>query len=120
MHLSRRTVLKGVGTLPLAAGNFGFSAFAQAPSAAPSATEVPPVLFVHGNGDHAALWITTLWRMESNGSARPDVCDQFHRSTGANRRFSAATKSLLDGRPAPRTWRGHQGIATPHRPVARC
>src|SRR5712664_2020240 len=66
MHLSRRTVLKGVGTLPLAAGNFGFSAFAQAPPAAPSATEVPPILFVHGNGDHAALWITTLWRMESN------------------------------------------------------
>jgi hypothetical protein len=29
--------------------------------------EIPPVLFVHGNGDHAALWITTLWRMESNG-----------------------------------------------------
>src|ERR1700716_3364202 len=70
MHLSRRAVLKGVGTLPLAAGNFGFSAFAQAPPAAPSATEVPPVLFVHGNGDHAALWITTLWRMESNGVPR--------------------------------------------------
>src|ERR1700716_2322700 len=70
MHLSRRTVLKGAGILPLAAGNFGFSAFAQAPPAAPSATEVPPVLFVHGNGDHAALWITTLWRMESNGVPR--------------------------------------------------
>src|SRR5712664_2839455 len=70
MHLSRRTVLKGVGTLPLAAGNFGFSAFAQAPPAAPSATEVPPILFVHGNGDQAALWITTLWRMESNGVPR--------------------------------------------------
>src|ERR1700682_2717272 len=70
MRLSRRTVLKGVGTLPLAAGNFGFSAFAQAPPAAPAATEVPPILFVHGNGDHAALWITTLWRMESNGVAR--------------------------------------------------
>src|SRR5438445_7491833 len=70
MHLSRRTVLKGVGTLPLAAGNFGFSAFAQAPSAAPSATSVPPILFVHGNGDHAALWVTTLWRMESNGMPR--------------------------------------------------
>src|ERR1700716_3837542 len=70
MHLSRRTVLKGVGTLPLAAGNFGFSAFAQAPPAAPSATEVPPILFVHGNGDHAALWITPLWRMESNGVPR--------------------------------------------------
>jgi pimeloyl-ACP methyl ester carboxylesterase len=31
---------------------------------------MPPVLFVHGNGDQAALWITTLWRMESNGVAR--------------------------------------------------
>jgi pimeloyl-ACP methyl ester carboxylesterase len=69
MLTSRRTVLKGVGTLPLAAGNFGFSAFAQTPPAAPSA-EVPPILFVHGNGDHAALWITTLWRMESNGIPR--------------------------------------------------
>src|SRR3982075_2097003 len=70
MHLSRRTVLKGAGILPLAAGNFGFSAFAQAPPAAPSATEVPPVLFVHGIGDRAAVWITTLWRMESNGVPR--------------------------------------------------
>jgi len=25
---------------------------------------------VHGNGDHAALWMTTLWRMESNGVPR--------------------------------------------------
>jgi pimeloyl-ACP methyl ester carboxylesterase len=58
--------LKGASTLPLAAGSFGVSAFAQAPAAAPNATEVPPILFVHGNGDHAALWITTLWRMESN------------------------------------------------------
>src|ERR1700741_2342975 len=32
--------------------------------------ETPPSLFVHGNGDHAALWITTLWRMESNGISR--------------------------------------------------
>src|ERR1700688_4946875 len=70
MRISRRTVLKGVGTLPLAAGNFGFSAFAQTPPAAPGATEVPPILFVHGNGDQAALWMTTLWRMESNGVPR--------------------------------------------------
>jgi hypothetical protein len=28
------------------------------------------VLFVHGNGDHAALWMTTMWRMESNGALR--------------------------------------------------
>ena len=30
----------------------------------------PPVLFLHGNGDHAALWLTTLWRFESNGWPR--------------------------------------------------
>ncbi|MBP0444245.1 hydrolase [Roseomonas sp. SSH11] len=29
-----------------------------------------PILFVHGNGDHAALWMTTLWRFESNGWPR--------------------------------------------------
>jgi pimeloyl-ACP methyl ester carboxylesterase len=59
----------GVGALPLAA-NFARSAFAQAPAAAPAYAEIPPVLFVHGNGDHAALWLTTLWRMESNGVPR--------------------------------------------------
>jgi pimeloyl-ACP methyl ester carboxylesterase len=26
-----------------------------------------PILFVHGNGDSAALWYTTMWRFESNG-----------------------------------------------------
>ncbi len=31
---------------------------------------MPPILFVHGNGDHAALWVTTMWRMESNGVPR--------------------------------------------------
>lgn len=31
---------------------------------------IPPVLFVHGNGDSAALWITTLRRFESNGFPR--------------------------------------------------
>ncbi len=29
-----------------------------------------PVIFVHGNGDTAGLWITTLWRFESNGYPR--------------------------------------------------
>src|SRR6266852_6256922 len=70
MSISRRTILKGAGALPLAAGNFGLAAFAQTPLAAPGAAQVPPILFVHGNGDHAALWITTLWRMESNGVPR--------------------------------------------------
>src|SRR5882724_10602202 len=70
MSLSRRTILKGAGTLPLAAGSFRLAAFAQTPLSAPGAAQVPPVLFLHGNGDHAALWITTLWRMESNGVPR--------------------------------------------------
>jgi pimeloyl-ACP methyl ester carboxylesterase len=70
MNISRRTILKGAGALPLAAGNFGLAALAQVSPAAPGANEIPPILFVHGNGDHAALWITTLWRMESNGVPR--------------------------------------------------
>ncbi|MGY4437581.1 pimeloyl-ACP methyl ester carboxylesterase [Bradyrhizobium sp. LM2.3] len=41
---------------------------AQTAPAAPS--EVPPILFVHGNGEYDALWMTTMWRMESNGIAR--------------------------------------------------
>src|SRR3989440_4976189 len=70
MRISRRTVLKGAGALPLVAAEFGLPAFAQAPSAGQNAVGVPPILFAHGNGDHAALWMTTLWRMESNGVAR--------------------------------------------------
>jgi triacylglycerol lipase len=42
--------------LPLAA-----SAFADPPR---------PILFVHGNGDSAALWHTMIWRFESNGYDR--------------------------------------------------
>ena len=30
-------------------------------------SDKPPIVFVHGNGDSAALWQTTLWRFESNG-----------------------------------------------------
>ena len=30
----------------------------------------PPIVFVHGNGDSAALWQTVLWRFESNGWPR--------------------------------------------------
>jgi pimeloyl-ACP methyl ester carboxylesterase len=67
MSLSRRTLLKGAGTLPLLAANFPLPALAQS---TPAASTTPPILFVHGNGDHAALWISTLWRMESNGVPR--------------------------------------------------
>jgi lipase/palmitoyl protein thioesterase len=73
MRISRRTILKGAGALPLAAGSFDLAALAQTAPPAPSANGVPPVLFVHGNGDHAALWITTMWRMESNGVSREQM-----------------------------------------------
>ncbi|MEO7337201.1 MAG: alpha/beta fold hydrolase [Caldimonas sp.] len=33
-------------------------------------SERPPIVFVHGNGDTAGLWITTIWRFESNGWPR--------------------------------------------------
>lgn len=38
--------------------------------APPAATDAPPIVFVHGNGDSAALWQTTVWRFESNGWPR--------------------------------------------------
>ena len=37
---------------------------------APVAESQPPIVFVHGNGDTAALWNTTIWRFESNGYDR--------------------------------------------------
>jgi pimeloyl-ACP methyl ester carboxylesterase len=69
MTVSRRTILQGVAALPLAAGSLRVAA-AQTAAPAPVSTAMPPILFVHGNGDQAALWMTTLWRMESNGVAR--------------------------------------------------
>ncbi|TFY98902.1 alpha/beta fold hydrolase [Ramlibacter humi] len=32
--------------------------------------EMPPIVFVHGNGDSASIWQSTLWRFESNGWPR--------------------------------------------------
>jgi len=40
------------------------------PPAATGPVAQPPIVFVHGNGDTAALWTTTLWRWESNGWPR--------------------------------------------------
>jgi hypothetical protein len=69
MNVSRRFLLQGAAVLPLAANSFGFSAAAQTGSATAGA-DIPPILFVHGNGEQAPLWMTTLWRMESNGISR--------------------------------------------------
>ncbi|MBX3618735.1 MAG: alpha/beta fold hydrolase [Rhizobacter sp.] len=62
MPLFRRTVL----LLALSAGLAMLAACAHAPGG----QALPPIVFVHGNGDTAALWHTTLWRFESNGWPR--------------------------------------------------
>jgi triacylglycerol lipase len=59
----------------------------------------PPIVFVHGNGDSAALWTTTLWRFESNGWPR----DKLHAidlplPAGARRRQRAAARPQFDHR----------------------
>jgi pimeloyl-ACP methyl ester carboxylesterase len=46
----------------------------------------PPIVFVHGNGDAAALWHTTIWRFEANGSAR-------------DRLFAIDLRFMTDNRP---------------------
>src|SRR3712207_424613 len=61
----RRRALLGALSAPLAA-----SPLARAQPPASREGPPPPVLFLHGNGDHAALWLTTLWRFESNGWPR--------------------------------------------------
>jgi pimeloyl-ACP methyl ester carboxylesterase len=58
--VTRRYVLQGALVALSATKVRG--AFAQL-----SADALPPIIFAHGNGDHAALWTTTLWRFESNG-----------------------------------------------------
>mgnify|MGYP002775463674 CR=1 FL=1 len=34
------------------------------------AEDLPPIVFVHGDSDQAAVWQTTFWRFESNGYPR--------------------------------------------------
>ncbi len=61
---TRRIVLAFV-LLPLA-----LLALVSGPRPAGAQSADPPVVFVHGNGDTAALWIGQIWRFESNGYAR--------------------------------------------------
>lgn len=57
---TRRAILLGGSALALTVSG---------PLPAQPAAAVP-ILFVHGNGDHAALWMTTLWRFETNAWPR--------------------------------------------------
>lgn len=63
MSTTRRRVL--LATAAAAAGLLLAACAATAPQPAP-----PPIVFVHGNGDTAALWMPTIWRFESNGWPR--------------------------------------------------
>ena len=38
--------------------------FLAACSALSPQSSYPPIVFVHGNGDTAALWMPTVWRFE--------------------------------------------------------
>jgi triacylglycerol lipase len=55
-------LLAGCGTAP--------TSTPTTPTTAAPLTSTPPIVFVHGNGDSAALWQTTIWRFESNGWPR--------------------------------------------------
>ncbi|MEJ8850291.1 alpha/beta fold hydrolase [Variovorax rhizosphaerae] len=59
MHTRRHVLTTGLATSLLAAC-----------ATLPSSTDRPPIVFMHGNGDSAALWQTTIWRFESNGWPR--------------------------------------------------
>lgn len=48
----------------------GLLTSACAPLSPSHPSQQAPIVFVHGNGDSAALWQTTLWRFESNGWPR--------------------------------------------------
>jgi len=60
--LTRRRVLLAAA----AAGTASLSACVTRPNL----TDMPPIVFVHGNGDTAGLWMATIWRFESNGWPR--------------------------------------------------
>lgn len=59
----------------------------------------PPVLLVHGNGDHAALWLTALWRFGVNGHGQvraislPDPMARTDDATPQPGRSSAAEQT---------------------------
>ncbi len=55
-----------------AAGAASFSGCTTAPNpdAGIDAQARSPIVFVHGNGDSASIWMTTIWRFESNGWPR--------------------------------------------------
>lgn len=61
MKTTRRQLLAGAAAVSAAA------LLRPTSPALAQAAQLPPIVFCHGNGDHAALWMTTLWRFAQNG-----------------------------------------------------
>ena len=66
-ELEVRTVHNLAATLCAIAGMAVLAAAVSAVTTRPQIGAQLPIVFVHGNGDSAALWQTTIWRFESNG-----------------------------------------------------
>jgi len=67
--MKRTTVQRAFAIVALLLASVGCGSNGSTGSSTPAGTQ-PPILFVHGNGDSSALWITTIWRFESNGYPR--------------------------------------------------
>lgn len=63
-RLSRRGLIVALAASALLA------ACRTTPTASTAPDPFPPIVFIHGNGDSASIWTTTLWRFESNGWPR--------------------------------------------------
>jgi pimeloyl-ACP methyl ester carboxylesterase len=69
MKLTRRQVIHSA-LASFAVADLAWPVYAQQNPSAFDQDQRTPIVFVHGNGDHAALWMTTLWRFETNGYPR--------------------------------------------------
>lgn len=67
---SRRAALLGGASLLFAQGALAQQRPGTRQLPRLRADRIPPIIFVHGNDETAALWHTTLWRFESNGYPR--------------------------------------------------
>ncbi len=68
--LTRREWLLAVGAAAALPGCSLFTRSGHPARAGGAHDPHPPIVFAHGNGDTSALWISTVWRFESNGWPR--------------------------------------------------
>ena len=79
LRLGRRALLGGAAALWPALSFAQQQPPRQAPPPGPPRRQpapgasLPPVVFVHGNGDSSALWINNIWRFEANGYKRDEL-----------------------------------------------